>query len=874
MDELLLKTKLTPPPLRRELVTRPRLMDLLNADLWYGGNFSRKLTLVSAPAGYGKTTLVAEWLRSKDHAITWLSLDENDDDPARFMGYLMAALAQVDPQFGGTLRSMLGSPQPPPQDIIATALVNEIGEISTPFSLVLDDFQFLQNAAIHQQLNFILDYQPENMHLVITTREDPPMPLSRLRASKQVVEVRQSELSFTLDEVSRFLQSVVGISLSQEDAAALARRTEGWAVGLQMAALSMRDASDVRGFVRSFTGSNRYILDYLFEEVLKGQPGDVQDFLLKTSILERLSAPLCEAITDRDDGLEMLGRIESANLFLQPLDESHTWFRYHQLFADLLRNRLRMKGDFPVSQLHARASQWLDMNGNPADAVRHAVLSEDWDWSEKLINKETGNLLNRGELATVLNWYRMLPETELLTRPNLCLAYCWPLVLIGQLEKTEQVLACAEKKVGPSPEFLGEVAAIEAYIARSRGDTAQTISTSQRALSLLPDENLALRGILAVNLGIAYWHSGQLKETRNVLDEHLGIYTTTGNLYAEATARVFLNRALAAQGQLQRANQGFQALIKMGDQIPIMALAYLDLAALHHEWDDIDASRGYLDKSIDISERTRNGEFQAAGLHQMASQRLAFGDLDESMKALLRADRLIQEHSVNPLTRARNAALHVQLALAMGNLSEAQVWAQRAGEGADVNPFYPFLGLTPARMYLAQNNKIAAMAYLNDRYEVASKAGWVYGEVAIGVMQSLACTRAEDALDYLISALNLGHSEGFIRSFADAGEALVPLLREAVLRGISPEYIEKIMSAMVKQPQMKAVEAQLLVEPLSERELQVLRLVAAGLSNREIADQLIISLGTVKSHVHNIYGKLGVGSRSQAIARAQELKLL
>ena len=849
-------------------------MDLLDADLWFGESFARKLTLVSAPAGYGKTTLVAEWLRTQEHAVTWLSLDENDDDPARFMGYLMAALAQVDPQFGGTLRAMLGTPQPPPQDIIATTLVNEIGEISTPFSLVLDDFQFLQNPAIHQQLNFILDYQPENMHLVITTREDPPVPLSRLRASKQVVEVRQTDLSFTLEEVSRFLHSVVGISLSQEDAAALARRTEGWAVGLQMAAISMRDANDVRGFVRSFTGSNRYILDYLFEEVLKGQPGDVQEFLLKTSILERLSAPLCEALTERKDSQEMLRRIESANLFLQPLDESHTWFRTHRLFADLLRHRLRMDGEVPVSQLHARASQWLDTNGSPADAVRHALLAEDWDRSENLLIRETGPMLNRGEVNTVLNWYRMLPEAELLSRPDLCLPYCWPLVLIGQLEKTEQVLACAQKKVDPSPEFSGEIAAIEAFIARSRGDTGKSITTSQRALSLLPDENLALRGILAVNLGIAYWHSGQLKETRNVLDEHLGIYSTTGNLYAEATARVFLNRALAAQGQLQRAFRGYQAMIKMGDQIPIMALAYLDLAALHYEWDDMDASRGYLERSIVISERTRNGEFQVAGHNQTASHGLASGNLNEAVNALRRADRLLQEHTVTPLTRARNAAVHVQLALALGNLSEAQMWAQRAGAGADVHPFYPFLGLTPARMHVAQNNKTEALAYLNDRYEVASKAGWVYGEVAIGVMQSLACTRSEDALDYLIPALNLGHSEGFIRSFADAGEVLVPLLREAVLRGISPDYVQKIMSAMVKQPQMMMVDAPPLVEPLSERELQVLRLVAAGLSNREIADQLIISLGTVKSHVHNIYGKLGVRNRAQAIARARELKLL
>jgi LuxR family maltose regulon positive regulatory protein len=864
----------------------------LNDGLWREGNFARKLTLVSAPAGSGKTTLIAEWLRREGHSTTWLSLDESDDDPARFLVYLVAAFTQIDEQFGRVVRAMLGAPQPPPQEVISTALVNEVSEISEPqevistalvnevseisepFILVLDDYQYLHSPAIHEQLGFVLEHQPVNMHLVIITREDPHIPLPRLRAQGQVVEIRRTDLSFTLGEVNDFLQKVVGLDISAQDVAALTRRTEGWAVGLQMAALSMRGITDVSGFVRSFTGSNRYILDYLFEEVLNRQPPELQDFLLRTSILERLSGPVCDAVAGRSDSHEVLRRIEAANLFIYPLDESLTWYRYHRLFVDLLRHRLRIEGEMPERELHIRASHWLDDNGFPSDAVRHALLAKDWDQAEKLIHRESPIMLGRGEITALFGWYRRLPEGELLSRPKLCLDYSWPLVLSGQIEKAEPLLARAAQGAGGDSHFLGEIAAVEAFIARSRGDDDQTIKASQKALSLLPESEKPLRGILAVNLGITHWHNGQLGEAYGAMSEALKANVGSDNLYAEATARIFQTRVLAAQGKLQRAFRAYQNLIEIGGQIPIMALAYLDLAALHYEWNDLEASERLLQECILLSESTRIGEFQVSGHTQMARLRFARGNMGGALNALQKARQLLNELSVTPITISRNASLHVQVALAVGDLPGALEWAETAGAKADVHPFYPFLGLTPARLLIAQNCNREALESLKDCFERANQAGWGYGLVAVRVLQAVAAFHTDQALDYLIPALKVGQREGFVRTFVDVGNALVPLLQEAVLRGMDPGYVREILTLMGDKQAHAPPGDRIFVEMLSERETEVLRLVAAGLSNREIAEQLFISLGTVKTHVHNIYGKLDVGSRAQAIARAQELHLL
>lgn len=892
MDELLLKTKLVTPLTREGLVARPHLVERLESGLQRAEGFGRRLTLVCAPAGFGKTTLATEWLRERRHTYTWLTLDENDNDPARFLTYLIAAFKQVTSDFGSAVQEILGSSQQPVPMVIMTTLVNEVAAIAEPFILVLDDYHLIQPQTVHQQIGFLLEHQPANMHLVILTREDPPMPLANLRAQGQLLEVRQNELSFTLDEIGDLLIEVEGFDLLPEDIAALAQRTEGWVAGLQLAVLAMQAtlssqaAEDLPDFVHSFTGSNRYILDYLFEEVLNKQSPAIENFLLRTAPLDRFCAPLCEfMLGDADMGIgepgskgaayyqETLEHLEHANLFLIPLDDQREWYRYHSLFADLLRHRLRLSQEISAQSLHLKASQWFEQNGYPTEAVQHALQAAEWPRAARLIQREYEQLLKRGQVTTLLNWFGRFPSEALHADPRLCLSYSWPLVLSGNLDEAEAMLASAEKSGCDDPNLKGEFAALRAFIARSRGDDLETIQASQAALADLPQSEHSLRAIIAVNLAVVHWHKGNLAAVEEVLREARQHFKHTDNRYAQVTGMVFENRALAARGHLHQAYKAYQPVVEIGGTVPILALAYLDLGALHYEWNELGKCAESLRQSIEISERAHVGEFQISGHIQMARLQLAAGEFGGAVQSVQKAQQLMQEHSVIPLNRARSAAFQVQLALAQGDLSGAAVLAEQAGENADVHPFYPFLGLTPARLLLTQDRRSAAWSYLNACLEEASQAGWGYGLLAIRVQRALSAEDTQTALDDLIPALKQAQPEGFIRTFVDAGQPLIPLLREAARQGVTPEYVGEILAAMGETVLQLDKDGQPLVEPLSEREMEVMRLVAAGLSNREIADQLVLSLGTVKTHIHHIYGKLEVRNRAQAIARARELKL-
>jgi LuxR family maltose regulon positive regulatory protein len=484
-DVPLLTTKLCIPPVRPGLVSRPQLVERLNEGL------NRKLTLVSAPAGFGKTTLVTEWLNNAERPFTWLSLDEGDNDPVRFLTYLVAALQKIDPAIGQAAQAMLGAPQPPPPEPLLTSLINDVAATSRPFVLILDDYHLIHTLSIHQQLGFLLEHQPppqRGMHVVIAAREDPPLPLPRWRARGQTVEIRQTELRFTEKETTDFLRRVMRLKLSSADVDALQRRTEGWIAGLQLVALSLQSCDDAHQLVQSFTGSHRYILDYLIEEVFQRQPAGVQDFLLKTSILDRFSAPLCDAVRgasrggiERDDSHQVLLTLEQGNLFIVPLDESRQWYRYHRLFADLLRHRLQMREPAStVSSLHQRASQWYQAKGYVADAVHHALAGSDWERAANLIHAASETMLKRGEVTTLLRWYQALPDAEVRARPRLCLEYSWALILTGQIEAADSYLGQAEAVAqdeadrdgqaasGDQTVLLGEIVAAQAYVARAR----------------------------------------------------------------------------------------------------------------------------------------------------------------------------------------------------------------------------------------------------------------------------------------------------------------------------------------------------------------------------------------------------------------------
>lgn len=888
MTDPLLRTKLCMPPVRSELVRRDRLLDRLGAGLWRGDGFQRKLTLVSAQAGYGKTTLVAEWLSSltpyppppmlgeggRGVGAAWLSLDEADNDPTRFLAYLIAAVQQVWPGFGESVGALLRSPQPPPAEIILTALVNELAAAPSPFILALDDYYVIHTLLIHHQLTFLLEHQPSQMHLVLMTREDPLLPIPRLRARGQVLEIRQEDLCFTVQEAADFLGRVMGIDLSLEDVAALERRTEGWIAGLQLAALSMQGIGDLKGFVQAFTGSNRYVLDYLIEEVFKRQSAEVQDFLLKTAILDRLSAPLCDAVAGRSGSQEILERLEQANLFIVPLDQTRTWYRYHHLFSELLHLRLRASAEHDEIALHERASQWFGAEGYLAEAIQHALAARDWMRAAGLIQSASGDMLKRGEVATLVGWYRRIPEDVLLSDPRLCFDYCWPLLLVGQFEAASPLLDRVEQAVQGKPVFLGQVAAAQAYLARAQGDHPRMVEMSERALALLPKSEVISRGLVAVNLGLAYWHMGKMREAEGALAEALEAGQATGNHYAVLTAIIFQGRVFAVRGHLRQAAEIFKKAIEQGGQIPINCLAHLDLSALHYEWNDLEESQRHLDQAMVLCERSGNDEFQIANLMMQIRLCLAQGNLAGARQALEKILERVRSGKVPASTAARVVTARMQVALGQGDLAAAGQMESQLPNNFDTHPFYRFLGMAKAQLWIAQGRKEAARAHLAVLYAKAEGGGWKYGMVAVRVLQSLAAERRDEAVQFLGEALEMAQPENLIRTFADAGNELVPHLQEAARRGIKPDYVGRILSVMGEKPKITVAGQSLLVEPLSGRELEVLRLVTAGLSNREIAAKLVISPGTAKTHIHNICGKLGVRNRTEAAIQAKELDLV
>jgi LuxR family maltose regulon positive regulatory protein len=875
MAATLLTTKLHVPPLRSELVPLSRLTRRLHEGL------EGKLTLVSAPAGYGKTTLVTHWLHNAGWPFAWLTLDDND--PARFLAYLVAALQGIDPRIGQAVEPMLATPQPPPPESILTALINDIATVEEPFVLVLDDYHLISTLAIHERLAFLLDHQPARMHLVIATREDPPLPLSRWRARGQMAEIRQADLQFSLEETSDFLQRVMGLRLSSGDIAALHRRTEGWIAGLQLTALSMQGRDDVHRLVQSFTGSHRYILDYLIEEVFQQQPADTQDFLLSTSVLDRLSVPLCDALTDRDDSAEMLRALEQANLFLFPLDESRQWYRYHHLFADLLYHRLTTaKGKESVTLLHSRASQWYAENGYPADAIDHALKAQDWQRAATLLSEASGSFLARGETTTLLRWFQALPDDVIRAHAQSCYEYSWPLILTGQLDAADSYLEQASEAAADDPVLLRQVVTAQVQIARTRGDDGRTIELSRQVLPLLTEQDLIERSVVMVNLGAAQCNRGDLAEAEQTMREALEAAEKTDNTFVEWVSLQFLGRVEADRGRLHRAADLYEQVLSAGEgggpSMPL-AMAHLDLGGLVHEWDDLDRAYDHLQQCLELSHRNSHLEVEISGYRLLAMLHQAQGRNVDAIQALENAHQLASEASLPPLARARNAACHVQITLAQGDLATAARWAGRMWDDADASSFYPRLNLVRARLLMAQDRQAEARQWLESCSEAAAQRGLGWGMIRTRVLQALAAPSPDAALPFLAEALTLAEPEGFVRTFIDEGAPLAALLQSAAEQDIARRYVARLLAAFELDVSRKTGEKppsppQPLIEPLSERELEVLRLAAEGLSNQEIADRLVISVGTVKTHVHSILGKLDVRGRTQAAARARELDLI
>ncbi len=882
MPTPILATKLYIPRLRPHVVIRPRLIERLNEGLHCN------LTLIAAPAGFGKTTLVSAWVADCERQVAWLSLDKGDSDPILFLTFLVTALQTIAPTIGVGVLGALQSPQPPPIESILTALLNEIVAIPDNFVLVLDDYHVIDAKPIDRALTFLLDHLPPQMHLVIITREDPQLPLARLRARGQLTEVRATDLRFTPSEAAEFLNQGMGLNLTAEDIARLSTRTEGWIAGLQLAALSMQGHQDTSSFIRSFTGSHHFVLDYLVEEVLQQQTESIQAFLLRTSILDRLCGSLCDAVllNPSVSGQAILEYIERANLFLVPLDNERRWYRYHQLFADLLRQRLQQRitssagdevGD--VNELHRRASVWYEDRGLYIEAFHHAAAANDVERAERLIEKAGMPLHFRGVVAPVLNWLESLPRAVLDARPSLWVMYAWASLFAGQITDVEQKLEAAEAAPqGTEPDdkaqdLIGRIASLRATLAVMQHDVKTIVSQSRRALKYLHPDNLPLRTAATWTLGYASQIQGDRAAAIRAYTEVIAADKLFGDSIYTIAATVNLGQLQEADNQLSLATRTYRRVLQLaGDPPqPIACEAYLGLARISYQWNDLDTAQQHGQQCLQLTRQMDSVDTFASYEVFLAHLKLARGDVVGAAAVLDEAEAFLRQHSF-AFRMPDVAAAQVLILLHQGHLAAAAHLAQTHD-----------LPISQARVYLAQRDPSTALAVLDTWRRQVEAKGWADERLKVMVLQVVALSmngEKDRAVQLLCDALTLAEPGGFIRLFIDEGPLMAHLLSETQAIGMLPDYTGKLLAALEADTQKcentsaLPPPAQPLIEPLSPRELEVLHLMAAGLSNQEMCERLFLALSTVKGHNRTIFGKLQVQRRTEAVARARELGLL
>jgi LuxR family transcriptional regulator, maltose regulon positive regulatory protein len=898
----LLQTKLTIPTTRPSLVVRARLLQRLD-DVRHN-----KLVLVSAPAGFGKTTLIATYgaqaAAKADTAVAWLSLDADDDDPVRFGTYFMAALAAAG--VSASLDETAVANTPP--DLLMTEVVNAITAVLAPqpdthLILVLDDYHLIHNRAIHEAITFLLEHMPPQMHLMLATRADPPLPLARWRARSQLVELRLHELRFTEAEAAGFLRQVMGLDLSAANIAALNERTEGWIAGLQMAAVSLQGRSDTAGFVQSFSGSHRYILDYLMEEVLSRQPEEMTQFLLQTAVLKRLCAPLCDTVLGTGQSSvsnlqsqTILEQLETRNLFLLPLDDERRWYRYHRLFVDLLRQRLAQTQPAQIPILHERAAVWFEANDFPEEAIGHALLAGATDMAARLIACVAEAMLMRSELVTLMRWLAALPPDELAQRPSLGLYYAWCLIMEGRAQvEIEMALQHVTAEGAP-----GELSLVRSLLVLFRGDGTTAVHLARQALSQLAPDQTFLRGVSTWVLGLALLFRGDLEAGVQTLEDAVQISQQVGNMTIAAVSLGRLASQAFRAGDLHRAKRIHQqALVLATDEaerpLPIAGEAHIGLGRIYYEWNELETAVEHIETGLALTERWRSMS-AIAGTIWLAHIRHAQGDSEAANQALERARKLAYQSEGTQLDDMAVAVTEASLRLLEGDIAAAAAWCaeRHIPQEIDVDALqqhdnlieghfrkYEFVIL--ARLQLAQQRPDDVLALLHPLLVNAQRLQRHDLQIEIHILTALAYQQKGEVVQadhHCQAALGLGEPGGFVRLFVEAGPGVADLLKRQKVEGKRQIYVQALLAACGQAPataQSPASSLQSpspLVEPLSERELEVLTLIADGLSNREIAAELVLSLPTIKWHTSNIYGKLGVGNRVTAVARARELHIL
>ena len=875
MPETILATKLYIPSLHSQIIQRPSILDVMNDGL----SIEKRLILVCAPAGYGKTTLVCEWLQGI-HQSCWISLEKGDNEPRLFFSYLIAGLQTILPGIGRQSQAILDAPQPAPLQLVLSLLLNDLAQTHSQTVIVLDDYQSIHTNQIHEGITYLLDHLPPEVHFVITTRSDPALPLHRYRSRGQLVEIRAEDLRFSIDEVSLFMKNVTGISLSPSEIATLESRTEGWAAGLQMAAISLRKSPNTVEFFRSLAGSNRFILDYLMEEVLKNQTDAVQRLLIQTSILDRICAPLSEAVvpSGAESNQSILQELERENLFLISLDDEHRWFRYHHLFQDLLRMRLKQSMPEKIQELHRSAGNWYETNGWIGEAVQHYIQGADFEHAADLVEKHTLNLFAQGKLDQLMGWIQKLPAELSARRPWLSIHQAWVMAFAGKNSEAESLIQNVIKMSAESDSLSdewkrlwGEIHGIQALTYITSGEIQKALTLADLPDAEIPADRLFARSVILWSLGFAWRMQGQIDKAISAFREVLQIGKQINNLWTLSTGYADLGMVLRLSGRLRDAEATYREALALMQQFDGGGLGFVGrlesfLAAILYEKNELDEALHLVNASIAHNELWSNPNHVAHAYWTKA--RILFGEKADSVEEVLdKAVSTVVHPAVVPTLRMGVEAFRVRFWLENGNLKEAARWMQahplNQDEALQNIEAFEMLALTHARILIVQKDLPAAVKLLEELEVPARNHDRMNTLIEILTLKALAATNHTKARDALEAAVGMGIPQGYRRIFLDEGQKLKPLLEN--LRGRT-KLVESLIGARESKQMGNTT--------LTPRELDILRGMADGLSNKEIGQKLFISAGTVKAHSAAIYRKLDVANRTEAIARAKDLGLV
>lgn len=895
VTELILRSKLFVPPLRPSLVERQRLLNKLE------NGRTGKLTLVSAPAGFGKTTLITSWIQQ--HNAVWLSLDSEDNDLGRFVTYVVAALQQIDSAFGEQIVTLLqANPQTQPEQM-STLFLNDLSYLDEAVLLVLDDFHLIENTQIHEMLAFWLEHLPPQLHFVITSRADLPFSISRWRVQQQVSEIRTADLRFTPEETAVFFNDLMGLDLTAADVAALDARTEGWIASLQLAALSLsqQDQSLQSQFIQQFSGSNRFVMDYLVDEILSRLSDDERAFLIETSIFARLCADLCDAVLETAVSQQMLDDLEQNNMFLIPLDAQHKWFRYHHLFADFLQHRHLQLPLGRRQQLHRRAADWFAAHQLLDEAIHHALAVDDFGKAANLMAGYSANLLVRGEIGKMLGWIDLLPTDVRQESAQLSIFYAWALIFTGQMEAAGQLVAeLATVEDTPDWPMRAYVAVINGFLETRVGRFDEGIAITEYALVQLQnfahkdDMHAIMVGATVINLADSYMWRGQFEQSYRQYQTAVTANRESGNILAGLGAVRTLADLTIAKGELRKTQdilqQGLQMAAFWEKTLPIpgtklMAAApiYASLGVLYCQWNDLALAKPLIEEAVELY-RLGGAVNEAEGADALIHLRWAEGNLD-AVDHLIEQLRLLGENNPHVYTQQRIDCAIIEWKCRLIQSGErwhyygkdVAKWAQENGAiiADECNFINYFAHFCYARAILQSKNQESLLNLLQDIKHSAQEDGRFGDIYRTQVLQVLALAQSGNtavALELLEKLLQQTEPEGYIRLFVDEGQPLAQLLRKLP----ATPYRDQLLNHFgeEKTGTKSPSPAQNLVEPLSERELEVLTLIANGATNQQIADELVIAKSTAKKHVSNIIGKLGVENRTAAIARARELHLI